>query len=230
MPSSLIVPTTTQATLHPSALVLAGLAWTFTERLTGACAAFDFDVLEEAWSQWQREGIRFIDANPGKGPRTSGLRAMVRAALGYHGGFYPRTNVLVGDQIRSILQERRELLWRQLGTIAVAYVRPDAPGLRTGRMRGRYDAMQRALLTHAARYDVDLALVPEGEFRAALVSSRKTPEGIGLAAPGMSPRRRRDETIDRGPQPRRPRLPALGGGGDGAAALAAAVALALFLM
>jgi len=224
--SSTAAPDATTATLAPSATLAAGFAWAHMEGVNGSCANADYDAIEAGWQEWQAQGTRFLEQLPETNdPRDRALRAMVRAALGYHGNLYPRAGVVVALQVRDAIARAREQLWRLLGTIACAYVPAAAPGLRGGRLRSRHREMRRLLLAHPARYDVELDMVADDEYRSALADSRRTPEGIGLAAPGVKPtRQRKSPTLDRGPAPRRPRMPELGGGGGGAAIAAVGVA------
>lgn len=211
--------------IYPSLNQLAGLAWTRLQVPTGQCCNVRLKKVDYTWGLWQAEGRRFLETGgmtDMSDRKIVAARKMVAAALGFRyldghllrSGLYPGSAGRMGstkyvrDRVHEACKAMKARIHRLLGTIAVAYVPPDAPALQDDlELRVRYAAMRNALLKHRARYEVDLDLVPDQAYRNMLWESR-----MQLAAPDKALRLRR--TLDGGAAPEPPSLPDVPGNGQ----------------
>lgn len=240
------------ADVVPSANQLAGMAWMRMQTISGQCCNAKLKMIENAWGVWQGRGREFLESEAMQpsgdlAPYIRGARYLADAARGspYHDGepfvspLYPPKrrpeNAYVADRVRAACKKQRERIWLLLGTIACAYVPPDAPALQEDlELKLRYAAMRKKLLTHPARWRVELALVPDAAYRQMLFDATI---GSTLAAPDVLPKH--DAPIDGGPEPLPPELPDVPGGltgeppeggGSGWLALLALAAIAVFVL
>ncbi len=225
-----IVPVRSTSDVWPSLIMLSGLAWARLQVPSGQCCSVDLDAVDYAWGIWQGRGREWLETTAMQPPAGGGsrnrqinaLRTMAKGALGLRyddngspirTDLYPGANGRAGSRkaVREMVYEAtaalRQKIHRNLGTIACAYVPPEAPALRDVNLKLRYAAMRNALLKHRARYDVELDLVPDAYYRNALRDSR-----MKLAAPDVA-QRRRGGTIDGSPEAPPPQLPGVPGGG-----------------
>lgn len=238
------------ADMVPSVNQLAGMAWTRMHAISGQCCNAKLKKIKSAWATWQGNAREFLESESMQpsgdlAPYIRGARYLVDAARGakFHDGepftseLYPRDrrHAYVADRVRAACDKQRERIWALLGTIACAYVPPDAPALQDDlELKLRYAAMRKKLLTHPARWRVELDLVPDAPYRQMLFDATI---GSTFAAPDVLPKH--DAPIDGGPEPLPPELPdAPGGltgeppegGGGGWLALLALAAIAVFVL
>lgn len=94
-------------------------------------------------------------------------------------------NVLAGALVRFVMDNFTDALYNTFcRTITVAYVGPNFPALKNDLIRDRWDDSRKKLLTHQARYSVDLELIPDAEYRNALA---KTLSPVGYDFPIKGP-------------------------------------------
>lgn len=153
--------------------------------------------------------------------------------------------VSAGDLVRFIVhRQHSEALDAALATLTCAYVGPHFPLIEENEgVRDQWFARRKQLLQHRARFDVELDMVPDQDYRAALTEARKggkpsggkpIPKGLGGVPRFADPKQPPPPAS--AIEPSMPNsagggsghTPKSGDGGAGGAALAVGAALAAF--
>lgn len=196
--------------LAPASTQLAGLAWMYLQRPGPRMCALEHAAVRDAWKEY---GDAMRSAIKAAGGEDEWLGRQMRRSWRYWApGQYeadpynphPGTDldVVVAKKLENLLARTRKLL----NTYAVAYVPKDAPALKDPALRKQWADNRIRLLSHDAVHDVDASLIPDPEYRSALVAAQKSASGsiTWMPAPHRTP-----PTIDGGPQPPNPDPPDL---------------------
>lgn len=100
-------------------------------------------------------------------------------------GRYVGEPYLYSDLIRYVIHE----IWKPrlpgfLATLTCAYVSPTAPALKADdKLRERHHEMRSLLLTHRARHEVELDLIPDADYRSAMADAKRVLDPAFQATP-----------------------------------------------
>lgn len=181
-----------QAQLLPSISTLGGMVWTNAQRPTPQIGMIDYAGLKSKWADYGDELRAFWTHEGGgyTGPNRTGNRGdwfadQIREGFSWlDANGQPKYAVKPSDVseqwrnpwldylARGMIERAYVRAVQSLATEAVAYIRDDAP-LLTGDpvLRTVVSKYRTELLQSPRRVNVDLALVPHGEYRTALITS-----------------------------------------------------------
>lgn len=127
-----------------------------------------------------------------------------------------------------------EMQWYTLSRYVVAYVDPNAPALHDSRLRERHVAMRSALLEHPAICEVEIGMIPDGDYRDAAQQAKERMQCfLGPQRLTANGAHRAPPPLDNTPEPDGAQGGPPGaeeGGGGGAAVVAAVIAAAAALL
>lgn len=179
--------------LLPSAVSLSGLLWTANQAPGPMLARIDLHALAQRWDAYGTELQAFADSRDGvvKKQINNGWRW-----LDEHFGapLYGVTKSDVpaeyrGWGLQNLIAWRLQLAQQRvrdnMNTIAVAYVPPDAPGLTDKATKSAWSESRWRLLAHDARRYVDASIIPDNDYREAMIAAQKTAaSGFAVATEG----------------------------------------------
>lgn len=177
--------------LYPSATSFAALLWSNAQLAGGATlGAIDLDRVADAWREYGERLQAFASSTGGwLGEQIrNGWRWYDPTSRQPYYGADPKDAPKkyrgegLDDLIAWRVERARERVRRGLDTISVAYLGPNTPALRDSALREVWEKRRQQLLTHDARRLVDLALIPDADYRSALAAARRSASN-DLAAP-----------------------------------------------
>lgn len=211
-----LTPASTSGTFTPSGRKFSTVLWQAAMKPSIQMFLVDSHAVEDAWDGYFSTLWAFANSSDfhlGTGDRATLVWAIRRAAsyakLVYtkDGPAFAQQSVIeaftrqqleaklgaltwrYSDIVHYVCRIHRERARSALGTLVTAYVPPTAPLLRADpELAQLHQDMRKALLTNDARYDVELALVPDEAYRSALVQARgHSPTGDLVAGGGRKP-------------------------------------------